>query len=373
MSELQAALLAIGFGVIVAVYIFGWWQQRKYRRKFGEAFKGNHADPLFQSPPEPEPVVEHVLDVNQALEIEQVPEVEPILPEEIPPKSVLVPEVASPPDRPCMLLEAESDFIIEFNPVEPSPASVLGGLWQRKFDFGKPVHICGLKLNTQQWERAIAENQSLYSSFKIALQLVDRNGPVSAAKLGDFRDLVLGVARAVKAATRVPDIIQSHYRATELDAFCAEVDQMVGINLLPPGDRLLPGVVIAQAAARHGMKLDADGAFHLPDEQGHSLYTLINRDAMPFQHHTLQSFSSKGVTLLLDVPRVAHPAAQFDCMVKLARELAVEWQVNMVDDHRVALTEPGLALIHEQITAVEIKMRDNGIASGSVLARRLFI
>ena len=44
MSELQAALLMIGFGVIVAVYAFGWWQQRQYRRKFGTAFKSSHTD-----------------------------------------------------------------------------------------------------------------------------------------------------------------------------------------------------------------------------------------------------------------------------------------------------------------------------------------
>src|ERR1035437_4720293 len=48
MSELQAALLMIGFGVIVAVYVFGWWQQRRYRRKFGAAFKASHADALYQ-------------------------------------------------------------------------------------------------------------------------------------------------------------------------------------------------------------------------------------------------------------------------------------------------------------------------------------
>src|SRR3989338_1669741 len=53
MSELQTALLAIGFGVIIAVYAFGWWQQRKYRRKFGAAFKASHADALYQESAEP--------------------------------------------------------------------------------------------------------------------------------------------------------------------------------------------------------------------------------------------------------------------------------------------------------------------------------
>ena len=48
MSELQKALLIIGLGVIVAVYVYGWWQQRSYRRKFGTAFKSSHADALYQ-------------------------------------------------------------------------------------------------------------------------------------------------------------------------------------------------------------------------------------------------------------------------------------------------------------------------------------
>ncbi|MBI3222878.1 MAG: ZipA, partial [Nitrosomonadales bacterium] len=48
MSELQAALLSIGLGVIVAVYVYGWWQQRQYRRKFGGMFKAGRADALYR-------------------------------------------------------------------------------------------------------------------------------------------------------------------------------------------------------------------------------------------------------------------------------------------------------------------------------------
>src|SRR3989338_8275841 len=190
-------------------------------------------------------------------------------------------------DGSCALLDVRSDFIIELHLAEPSPAAVLDGLWQRKFDFGKPVQVCGLTLAGRQWERAIAESQTLYERFRIALQLVDRGGAISAAKLADFRDLVLGVAKQIKADTAVPDVDETHRRATELDAFCAEVDQMVGINLVPPGDRLLAGAKIAQAAALHGMTLEADGAFHLLDAHGHSLFGLANQDTKPFRRHTL--------------------------------------------------------------------------------------
>ena len=366
MSELQTALLAIGFGVIVAVYAFGWWQQRKYQRKFGAAFKASHADALYQEnaagPAEPEPAL--AVMAEEAVG-DAVPAVEEAAPAAEMPATPML-------EGSCALLDVRSDFIIELHLAEPSPAAVLDGLWQRKFDFGKPVQVCGLTLAGRQWERAIAESQTLYERFRIALQLVDRGGAISAAKLADFRDLVLGVAKQIKADTAVPDVDETHRRATELDAFCAEVDQMVGINLVPPGERSLPGARIAQAAALHGMTLEADGAFHALDAQGHSAFSLINQDSRPFQHHTLETFGTPGLTLLLDVPRVEDPAVQFDQMVRIAHELAGELQVNLVDDHRVVLSDNGLARIRAQIAEVEAKMRDNGIAPGSGQARRLF-
>lgn len=374
MSELQTALLAIGFGVIVTVYAFGWWQQRKYRRKFGAAFKASHADALYQenAARPAEQALESIDEETMGEVIPAVEEAAALPAAEMPAAPVL--------DGTCALLDVRSDFIIELHLAEPGPAAVLDGLWQRKFDFGKPVQVCGLvlpgkmprQMASQQWERAIAESQTLYERFRIALQLVDRGGAISAAKLADFRDLVLGVAKQIKADTTVPDVDETHRRATELDAFCAEVDQMVGINLVPPGERSLPGARIAQAAALHGMTLEADGAFHALDAQGHSAFSLINQDSRPFQHHTLETFGTPGLTLLLDVPRVENPAAQFDQMVRVAHELAGELQVNLVDDHRVVLSDNGLARIRAQIAGVEAKMRDNGIAPGHAQARRLF-
>jgi len=55
-----------------------------------------------------------------------------------------------------------------------------------------------------------------------------------------------------------------------------------------------------------------------------------------------------------------------------ARELAKELQVNVVDDHRVLLSDSSLARIRTQIAEVETKMRTQDIAPGSAQARRLF-
>ncbi len=419
MSELQAALLAIGFGVIVAVYVFGWWQQRKYHRKFGTAFKVSHADALYQETVAPhggeaEACSEEAIPARDAPPIQLSParggkgereneaegqsfEERPMqfstLDETVEEMRVEEPSTATLLDESCALLETRSDFIIELSLSEPGPAAVLDGLWQRKFDFGKPVLVCGLKLNAVQWERAIAESHILYSRFRISLQLVDRGGAVSAAKLADFRDLVLGVARHIKASAVAPDIHEALQRAVELDTFCAEVDQIVGINLVPSGERLLMGGKIAQAAALLGMELESDGAFHLMDTGGrqgaerrrtalergddrrcvsHSLFALTNLEAEPFQRNTLETISTTGITLLLDVPRTENPAKQFFQMTRIARELARELQVNLVDDHRAVLTDPALAVIRERVAQVEAKMCAGGIVPGSTQARRLF-
>jgi len=359
MSELQTALLAIGIGVIVAVYAFGWWQQRQYRRKYGAAFNARHADALYQEssavPPE---------KIQQTELASLVDEVVSTSDDEISPANLL--------DESCALLDARTDFIIELHLEEPSPAAVLDGLWQRKFDFGKPMQVCGLTLAAKHWERALAEGQTLYEHFRVALQLVDRSGAVSEARLSDFRDLVMGIAKHIKANTTLPDLNKTHLQAVELDAFCAEVDQMVGVNLVPHGERFLIGAKIAQAAGSHGMTLESDGAFHLLDEQGLSLFRLTNQDNQPFQHHTLETFGTHGITLLLDVPRVQNPAHHFDLMVGVAHELARELQVNLVDDHGVVLSDNGLARIRAQIADVEAKMREQHIVPGSAQARRLF-
>lgn len=368
MSELQTALLVIGLSVVVVVYVYGWWQQRNYRKKFGSTFnKTAHGDALYEqnAAAAPQAVAVARTDEDCVVQLSSPAALDDRAGSDIPvPVDVL--------DESCALIDVSSDFVITLELAEPSPAAVLDGLWQRKFDFGKPVHVCGMTLNTQQWERAIADSPTLYARFRIALQLVDRGGAVSLVKLGDFRDLVAGVAEQIKAEYAYPDVQETQQRAQTLDAFCASVDQMVGINLVPPGERTIPASRIAQAATLQGMTLEADGAFHLLGELGHSVFSLSNLDTSPFAAHTLETSSSTALTLLLDVPRTRLPAVQFDNMVQAAHEFARELQMNVVDDHRVVLTEKGIGRIRTQINNIDAQMREQGITPGSAQARRLF-
>jgi FtsZ-interacting cell division protein ZipA len=352
MSDLQLALLAIGLGVIVVVYGAGWWQQRQYQRKFGEAFKAKAGDALYDAQRAP---VEHVMHaLAQDLAVSE---------------TFTLPSAL---DESCGLLNNRSDFIIELSLFEPSPAAILQVFWSRRFDFAKPVQVCGLNLHTQDWERVIADSQTLYVKLRLALQLADRSGVVNLTKLADFRDLVLGMAHDIQAEISVPDVAEAYQRAVELDAWCAAVDQMVGINLLAATGRSLRASNIVEAASLQGMTLESDGALHAFNAAGQSLFHLINQDSSPFQHHTLAQASSAGLTLLLDVPRVANPVQQFAAMCEVAKNLAHDLQLNLVDDQRVVLSSSGLERIRAQIAAVEAKMLAYDIEPGSAQAHRLF-
>lgn len=353
---------------MIVFYVYGWWQQYRLNRKFGAAFKASHADALYQeSAVKPVPIVPSIQQIEAIdLAVDSTFQVlsESNSEDEIAPLSLL--------DESCSLIDNRSDFIIELDLHEPASGAVLGSFWARKFDFGKPVQVCGLTKYEPHWERVIADGTMHYVNFRIALQLVDRGGAMSASKLSDFRDLVLGVAQQIQAECVFPELSDCHVNALQLDRFCAAVDQMVGINLIPSGERLLLGSRIAQATALQGMSLESDGAFHLFDEQGFSVLSLINQDTKPFQHHNLEATSSRGLTLLLDVPRVTLPVQQFDLMKNIANGLAEELQLNLVDDHRVVLSSNGLERIREQISDVEIQMLNNNIVAGSAQARRLF-
>ncbi len=356
MSELQISLLGIGFAVIVAVYLYNLWLQRQYQRKFGAAFK-QYEDVLYHgiSAKNPNTPPENLIDGSDPAQHFPADKGRGNVPDEV-----------------CNLLDEATDYIVEIYPITLNNANALTPLWQRRFDFGKNVNACGQNNATGNWEKVIVESRVTYSAFRLGLQLANRSGAVNAARLSDFRDLAREIATNLQADITVPDVDEAGSRALLLDTFCAEVDQMIGINLLPNGGITLAASEVAQVTQAKGMGLQADGAFHLLDGRGHTLYCLCNIDTTPFQHHTFNHMRVKGLTLLLDVPRVEHPVRRFDEMVLLARRLEKELGASVVDDHRVVLSDVSLAQIREQITAIESRMLSADIQPGSAQARRLF-
>lgn len=350
MSELQIGLLTIGMVVVVGVYGYGFWQQRQYRRKYGGTFGEQREDVLYQGAP----LAETAAVLNDSARDQGAS------------KKTLA------DDDVCHLLTAATDYVVSIKLNNPHSCDVLAPLWGRRFDFSKRINACGLNASTERWERLIPESHPSYRAFKIGLQLADRSGAVSDVRLKEFHDVLRDVAGQVQAEIVLPSVQEAIKQAKQLDAFCAEVDHLIGLNILPGGDRLLFGSEIAQAAEQHGMQLQADGTFHFLDARGLTLFSLCSMDGSLFQHHTLTQMRVQGLTLLLDVPRVEQPSLRFDEMAVLARELALALRAALVDDHRVALGDAAIAQIRERVAEIESRMLAGKVVPGSAQALRLF-
>lgn len=382
MSDLQIALVIIGLLVLAAIYGYGQWQQREYARRRGNApVSRNPLDGdsqksgLFRpfsgklSQSKLADQFESLLDHPLVRQNQEPPEVEPLPVAEEPlaePAPVLVTDS-------CVLFNDPSDLVITLRPEGAVTAAALNPLWPHRFDYSKPLQVCGLTRELPHWERVIPDSPVYYTQLRVALQLVDRGGLLPESKALGFASLVRSVAATIPAACDLPDLAVSYQQARELDQFCAEVDKMLGVNLVPLDDEdWLAGVGLAQAAAEQGLTLESDGAFHLLNIQGQSLFTLINQQDELFQPHTLPNLQTAGITLLLDVPRAADPQGQFDQMVQIALRLAETLDLRLIDDAHQPLDEVGLHALRTEITHMQTRMLDRGIAPGSVHARRLF-
>ncbi|MBI3902692.1 MAG: cell division protein ZipA C-terminal FtsZ-binding domain-containing protein [Nitrosomonadales bacterium] len=368
MNELQISLLAVGVIVVLAVLGYNWRQQRSFKRKYGTVFEPAHADALTSETAArfvDEPVAGPLADkVEHALE-------EDVAEEEVA-AAIALSHGANAVDGVSIFPDAATDYVTVLSFLGPESAHALAPLWQQRFDFGKTVYACGLNAAGGEWEKVIPESLFSYYAFKLSLQLADRAGAVSEARLEDFRNLVRDIAARFQAQAELPDVAAAAARAVQLDSFCADVDQVIGLNIVPNGERKFSGGDVARAAGLHGMSLQADGSFHMFDAGGHTLFSLANYGDAPFQHHTLNQMWVDGLTLLMDVPRVEHPVQRFVEMAVLARQLAMDLHAAVVDDNHVALGEPGIAHIRKQISAIESQMQVGGIPPGSVQARRLF-
>lgn len=343
MSEFQLSLLSIGAVVVVAVYLYGLWQQWRYRRSLSKPF-------------EPTTIVSKTAP-QQSQELDEA-ETQHYIADPIPETSPQFDE--------------KTDYVVSMTLKFPQSAEALDGYWQRRFDYGKTIQAVGCSAATGVWERVIPESRTSYSAFKIALQLVDRNGPVSDTRLSDFRELLGAIGQKLDADMMLPMVDSAIERARELDRFCADVDQMIGINIVPNSERVLFGSEVARAVQLVGMSLQADGTFHQFDADGATLFTLSAADGTPFQHHTLDQMQVDNMTLLLDIPRVKNPVKCLDEMTLLAMEVATTLRATLVDDQRVTLDNSAISRIRSQVEAVEKSMLAGGIAPGSDQALRLF-
>jgi FtsZ-interacting cell division protein ZipA len=184
--------------------------------------------------------------------------------------------------------------------------------------------------------------------------------------------MVENFAAGIGASADCPDIGRTYAQALALDEFCSEVDVMIGISIITRDGSRLTGAKIRTVAEALGLKLGADGMFSLRDESNVLLFSLANLEPQPFPADTWRTFTTEGLTFLLDVPRVSNGDMVFEEMVRVAEAFADSVGGILVDDRHSPLSAGGIDKIKQQLLAIESMMASRNIPAGSEVALRLF-
>lgn len=403
MNELQLYLLAIGVVAIFAVLGFNRWQEHKYRRQAEQRFPATHNDVLLaeNSPSERlEPVLEDINpDENPHVpdETEFEPEIAPVwtASETLEPvEAAIVPEALRPVEQPLveplarqvqpapdlvvahdtdLTPDPATEYIATLDASDPITAHALVLILQQMKSVGKAVRWLGQRNHLNTWEEiAHASPSAEFVKLAACLQLADRNGPLQLDEINAFGDMVQTVAANLYAVMDCPDKQATLARAAELDQFCADVDVLIGVNVISRDGTPFAGTKLRGLAESAGMRLMPDGLFHHLNDQGAALFALGNLEPTPFSTDGMKHLSTHGVTFIFDVPKATGGVQAFNQMLLAARQFTGPLSALMVDDNRKELSDAGIDTIRQKLTSIYATMEQHHIHPGSPQARRLF-
>ena len=372
MSDLQIGLAMLGVLLVAAVLAFNWWQERQFRQHGENAFPGRHDDVLLEQSATPAapaaafaPAQRHSLDE---------PRIEPSMEPRLEPRLDTESEAVAPAFSPALKNEvvdvprSEIDYIAEIRAAEFVAVDKLVRMRESLPGLTRRITFGGL--NSQ--EGAEAGDDARYTSVHVGLQLVDRSGPVNDKQLRAFGEAIRSTASEMAAMVELPDFVPALEQAVALDEFCANVDVLVGINVIANSGQVFHGTKIRALAEAAGLHLQPGGVFHCHDEQGGVLFSLDNQESEPFLIDRIRNITTPGITFLFDVPRVANGVRVFDKMVAMSRSFSDSLDGMLADDNRALLSDSGLDRIRAQLRAIYAAMEQRGINAGGPLALRLF-
>lgn len=357
MSDLQLSLLVIGAVVVGAVYLYNRLQERSLQRRLHQAFGKAHDDVLLKAGGESALADGRLEPQFVAAEAARAKEAAPDEP-------AAAPAAAG--------FDALIDYVAEINSTVPISDALVGELSSKIASCGKPARMTGFEPRSGAWEDAARGGGGRYTRLRLGLQLVNRAGAVNPAQLATFCDAVRHCADRAPAEAVCPDTHEALKVARELDAFCGNVDVAIGVNVIAQEGGTFAGTRIRALAESAGFKLEPDGVFHYRNEQRQTLFTLDNHEPAPFLPESIKGIATHGITLLLDVPRVAHGLEALELMLQIAGSLARALGGHVVDDNRAALSEAGSAHIKEQLRSIHAAMAKRGVPAGGARALRLF-
>ena len=374
LSELQIALIGAGTVAVALVWGYNLRQDRKHRQTAEKIFKGGDGDALLTGNAVPG-ADDGLRREPQFAGETQAGETSTDLVAE--PHEAAATQPAAPtdavPGMPPQCADEIADCVLRFTTPEPTPApavQVMQTVWAG--ELSKSLNWLAKADGDEGWRCIGADDSGRYRNWAVALQRVDRRGPVSDGELARFFDGVQAVAQQAGATIELPSRGELVMRAQSLDEFCAAVDIQFVLHVVEVGGGVFAGTKLRGVAEAAGLALEGDGVFRARDDDGGELFTVANLGAERLEADSIKSLATNGLTLSIDVPRVTDGKLAFDRMLATARQLAGALGGVLVDAQRTPLADAMIDAIRARTGELQARMNEAGIVPGSTRALRLF-
>ncbi|MDO5639012.1 MAG: cell division protein ZipA C-terminal FtsZ-binding domain-containing protein [Neisseria sp.] len=430
MSDATLIILVLGLAVILGVIAYNMYQENKYRQQVREQFGHADKDALLGSK------TEFVRDGKtqegvQGAPIKPLRQKDVSKPQAVPEAELTRAEkddlfaekvAQAAADKPDMEIEMEDDFVEPVIKPEPEPAKAAFNFEKTAAPVRSQTRVAGkqkLLLNMEDLTKlelpwfdprfdymayiALSEPQELhaiprlssrhrfqiagctmddrfqiaepipsvyYQGFVVGLQAVSRSGLATTQEIEQFGEQVNSFAEKMNGGLLLTDIETFLNVARPLDELCARVDQTIAMHLVSRGS--ISGIELRAAVENLGFELGVDGAFHLPNEKGGPLFSIVSLDNSPFTASLLSSQAYRGFSMLFDITHVPAGEKQFNRFMDLAVKLSSTLSLDLVNDKLEELSTQWLKEVRSYVLARQEEMQKVGIEPGGDLAARLF-
>ncbi len=395
MTSLHYTLIALAIGLVGAMFLYNLYQERRSRKQaeqmlgLGEVGEkpGQDGPNLGVGEPgetelmtdsriEPRIDLSDLPDVGETepsaafLEREPAPETTvDQAPFEYPSQHEPPLAAAAPRMEPESPLDGAIEYVARLRYAQPITISFTT-LQDNLRRISKPIRLVGQR-EDGEWEPVLSHTGRPYETVELSLLLADRAGPVSEAQIDAFCRRLYEFATEHGGAVSCQDKAEALARAGALDTFCAGVDMLIGLNIIPEAGLEFPLHAVYELAEGAGLTRNTDGSYVLRDASDQALFNLaLHSEPLPGGGSDGQG--CQGVSLLFDVPRVAHGIEAFDRMAALGFDMAEALGGQLVDDGGRQVSRESLFKDRSRLEAIYDSMEQHGIPAGGERALRLF-
>ena len=239
-------------------------------------------------------------------------------------------------------------------------------------DFIELPHAhCFIRRNEDEWQSAEGLTGSAsFDQILIAIQLVDRQGPISQAHTQTFRMLSEKTKNDLDGSLIWLSHSNIEEDAKELNQFCALVDHMMTLTLIPKNNGLFDNEKLIETLKIDGFKVNKDGYHVFKGRDKHPLFRVTSLNHQPLSFN-LDPYI-QGILFKMDLPLTLSCKESFDAMLESITNFQKELECMLVDSNKKELNVNHIERIRYQVEKIENQMVAKNIIPGSSCARRLF-